>query len=171
MRPYALQSINTLSIVLVIMSPCHESAIGQCSGIVSSPSEASSCASYGISDVKVTTIDSHHQYSLGVLIDIGERNNPKARVAWERAKQSANQLGIERSEYYPLLAGIALFSDRRQVQPSPKPLAPLGYTISDLPLVEPRSHCNICCLTSAEERRVSTRQRRNPSHRARSLLR
>jgi outer membrane protein len=138
MRLYLLRSINTISLILLIVCLCHENATSQCSAIVSSPSAATSCASYAIPDKKVTSLDPQHQYSLAELVDIGEHNNPRTRIAWERAKQSAKALGVEQSEYYPLLTGIALFADSRVVVPFPRPLAPLGYTIADLSLVQPQ---------------------------------
>jgi len=120
------------------MSLCHDRAAGQCSGIVSNPNEASLCTSYAIPDSKVTTIDQQHRYSLAELIDIGERNNPKTRTVWERAKQQAKLLGIAKSEYFPVLAATALFAYQRVVEPFPKPLSPVGYSILDLPLVQPQ---------------------------------
>jgi outer membrane protein len=36
-----------------------------------------------------------------------------------------------------VLAGIATFADQRSIEPFPKPLAPLGYTIVEIPLVQP----------------------------------
>jgi outer membrane protein len=72
------------------------------------------------------------------LIDIGEHNNPKTRAAWERAQQQARTLGIERSDYFPVLAAAAVFADQRVVQPFPKPLSPLGYSVTDLPLIQPQ---------------------------------
>lgn len=131
-----IQRLNTICLLLFLFF-CHERATSQCSGIASSPSAALSCASHAIPDEKITAIDPHHQYSLSELIDIGEHNNPQTRIAWERAKQSANQLGMEKSEYYPLLAGAALFSDQRVINPFPEPLVPRGYTMVEVPLVEP----------------------------------
>ena len=133
-----IRRIDTKCLLLLILFLCHRSANSQCSGIASSPSAASSCASHAIPDEKITAIDPQHQYSLAELIDIGEHNNPHTRVAWELAKQRANQLGIEKSEYYPLLAGAALFADQRLINPFPEPLAPRGYTMVEIPLIEPQ---------------------------------
>jgi outer membrane protein TolC len=74
---------------------------------------------------------------LAELIDIAEHNNPRTRIAWERAKQKADQLGIERSAYYPILAGVATFAGQRSIEPFPKPLAPLGYITVEAALVQP----------------------------------
>jgi outer membrane protein len=126
----------TLPLLLVLLAG-DQGARSQCSGIVASPSAASSCASRSIPDDKVTSLDPQHQYSLAELIDIGERNNPQTRSAWERARQRAEQMGIEKSEYFPLLAGEALFADERQISPFPKPLVPRGYTTVEAPLIQP----------------------------------
>ncbi len=136
MPVYRSRSIKTLLVLL--MGLCHERAAGQCSGIASNPSAASLCAGHGIPDAKITAIDTQHRYSLAELIDVGERNNPQTRATWERAKQQAKQLGIERSEYFPVLAATALFGDQRVAEPFPKPLSPVGYTVVDLPLVQPQ---------------------------------
>jgi outer membrane protein len=82
-------------------------------------------------------MDPSKAYSLAELIDIAEHNNPRTRIAWERAKQKADQLGIERSAYYPILAGVATFAAQRIIEPFPKPLAPLGYLTVEIPLVQP----------------------------------
>ncbi|HTA68445.1 MAG TPA: TolC family protein [Bryobacteraceae bacterium] len=135
MRVHRSGIIKALSIVLVGLY--HERASGQCSGIVSNPSEASLCTSNAIPDAKVAAIDTQHRYSLAELIDVGERNNPQTRATWERAKQQAKLLGIERSEYFPVLAATVLFGDQRVAEPFPKPLSPVGYSVVDLPLVQP----------------------------------
>lgn len=136
MRAHLFRSINAILILLV--GVWHERAAAQCSGIVSNPTEASACASSAIPDPKITIIDRQHQYSLAELIDIGERNHPTTRVTWERAKQQAKLLGIEKSEYFPVLAATVLFADQRVAQPFPKPLSPVGYSVVDLPLVQPQ---------------------------------
>src|SRR5262245_53667599 len=117
MHEHRFRNIKTIPILLT--SLCHERAAAQCSGVVSNPNEASLCASFAIPDPKVTTIDWQHRYSLAELIDIGERNNPKTRTTWERTKQQAKLLGIEKSEYFPVLAATALFGYQRVAQPFP----------------------------------------------------
>ena len=82
------------------------------------------------------TIDANHAYTLAELIDIAEHNNPRTRVVWERAKQRAAALGIAKSAYYPILAGIAAAADERIIDPFPKPLAPDGYTMVMVPVVQ-----------------------------------
>jgi outer membrane protein len=138
MRLYALRKINSRSLLLIALSFFCEPGWTQCAGVVSSPSAASSCAARAIPDEKITKIDPQYPYSLAELIDIGEHNNPETRVAWEKAKQRANLLGVEKSAYYPILAGIAAFGDQRAINPFPEPLAPRGYTMIELPFVQPQ---------------------------------
>jgi outer membrane protein len=85
-------------------------AWSQCAGNVSKPREATDCTARGIPEALTATIEPRRPYSLAELIDIAEHNNPRTRIAWERAKQKADQLGIERSAYYPVLAGVATFA-------------------------------------------------------------
>jgi outer membrane protein TolC len=136
MRTHLLRGIK--AILILLLGVCHEQAVAQCTGIVSNPAEVSACATYAIPDPKVTIMDRQHQYSLAELIDIGERNHPTTRTTWEQAKQQAKRLGIEKSEYFPVLAASVLFADQRAAQPFPKPLSPEGYSVVDLPLVQPQ---------------------------------
>ena len=76
---------------------------GQCAAEVSTIANAASCTARSLPQATVTSIDPKHSYSLAELIDIAEHNNPGTRIVWERAKQSADQLGIERSAYYPVV--------------------------------------------------------------------
>ena len=113
------------------------SARAQCAGEVSTPRAAADCTAASIPATTSASLDPNHPYTLAELIDIAEHNNPQTRVVWERAKQRAAQLGIAKSAYYPVLAGIAAFADERIVNPFPKPLAPLGYTMVDVPVIQP----------------------------------
>src|SRR5262249_39518730 len=100
---------------------------GQCAGEVSTPASAVSCTARSLPQTTVTSLDPQHAYSLAELIDIAEHNHPVTRIAWERAKQRAEQLGIERSAYYPVLAAIATFAASRTIVPLPKALVPTGF--------------------------------------------
>ncbi len=111
--------------------------LGQCAGIASSPEKASECAAHAVPMTNVATIDPARPYGLAELIDIAEQNNPQTRIVWERAKQKADELGVAKSEYYPVLAGIAAFADQRIINPFPKPLAPRGYVMVEIPAVVP----------------------------------
>jgi hypothetical protein len=121
----------------VIIAMPVENGLAQCAAIASTPRAASDCATHELSDEIIATIDPKHSYSLAELIDIAERNNPRTRIVWEQAKQKARQLGIERSSYYPVLAAMATFGDQRIIDPFPKPLAPLGYTVDEIPPAQP----------------------------------
>ncbi|HLK64278.1 MAG TPA: TolC family protein [Bryobacteraceae bacterium] len=133
-----IQPIRNIVVVVGLVGACHQPAAAQCSSKAGTPAEASACASHAIPDSKVAVLERGHQYSLAELIDIGERNHPTTRATWERAKQQAKLLGIEKSEYFPVLAATALFADQRTAQPFPKPLSPVGYSVVDLPLIQPQ---------------------------------
>ena len=116
--------------------------LAQCAGTASTPRSASDCVAHALPGDKVATIDPKREYTLAELIDIAEHNNPRTRIFWERAKQRAEQLGVEKSAYYPVLAGVAVFGDERIISPFPKPLAPRGYTMVEVPLVQPEVTLN-----------------------------
>jgi outer membrane protein len=113
------------------------SSRGQCSAVASTPQAAADCAARAAPESKIASLDASHAYSLAELIDIGEHNNPTARIAWERAKQKAESLGIAKSEYFPVLAGIAAFGDSRSINPFPAALVSKGYTMVEAPFVQP----------------------------------
>jgi outer membrane protein len=58
-------------------------------------------------------IDASKTYSLPELIDLAESHNPETRLAWERARAQAADLGIARSELYPTLTAAALSETQR----------------------------------------------------------
>lgn len=57
--------------------------------------------------------DAGKTYSLPELINLAESHNPETRLAWERARAQAADLGIARSELYPTLAAAALSETQR----------------------------------------------------------
>ncbi len=122
---------------LLLLLQFAEQAAAQCAGNVSTPQSAADCMARATPQEKIAVLDPKHPYTLAELIDVAEHNNPRTRLSWERAKQSADRLGIERSAYYPVLAGVATFAGERIINPFPKPLAPLGYTLVRIPLVQP----------------------------------
>src|SRR6202166_343292 len=123
--------------LLLLFCSSREPGWSQCAGVASTPRAASDCAAHEIPAGKIATLDPAHAYSLAELVDIAEHNNPRTRVVWERAKQKAEQLGIAKSAYYPVLTGIATFADERLIEPFPKPLAPRGYIMVEAPVVQP----------------------------------
>jgi outer membrane protein len=108
-----------------------------CAAIAGSPAAAADCAARGTPAMTVAALDPNHTYTLTELIDLAEHNNPRTRIAWERAKQRAAELGVEKSAYFPLLLFQAIGGDERTISPFPKPLAPRGYTMVEVPLVQP----------------------------------
>jgi outer membrane protein len=128
------------SLVLLFFSAIlgpKEMCLAQCAGLASTPRAAADCVANSIPLDKVTAIDPNRSYTLAELIDIAEHNNPRTRIVWERAKQKADQLNIARSAYFPVLAAAAVFADERLINPFPKPLAPRGYVMVEVPTVEP----------------------------------
>jgi outer membrane protein len=123
--------------VVFLLSCLSRTGRSQCSGAASTPGAAADCAAHSVPQGTVAQLDTNHTYSLAELIDIAERNNPETRVAWERARQRAEELGIAKSSYYPLLAGQAAFADERIIEPFPEPLAPRGYVIVEVPAAVP----------------------------------
>lgn len=112
------------------------SATAQCVGVVAELSTAATCTAQTQPPPASATIDPARPYHLEELIDIAETNNPRARIAWEEAKQAADRVGIARSAYFPRLAGMALFGEERIINPFPKPLAPVGYVMVEIPDAE-----------------------------------
>jgi TolC family type I secretion outer membrane protein len=125
-----------LIFMLLLFSAGKERAIAQCQGMVESVATAATCTARYTAPLSHTEIDPQKPYRLEDLIDIAESNNPLTRIAWETAKQAADRLGIARSDYYPRLAALALFGDQRLIDPFPEPLAPRGYVMVEIPVVE-----------------------------------
>jgi outer membrane protein len=124
-----------LSLLLTISAA---RALGQCAGKVSSPAAVADCAAREIPREGRATLDPAHPYTLAELIDVAEHHNPSTRTIWERAKQKARELGLAKAAYYPELEGLAVFGDRRLIDPFPEPLAPRGYVTVELPIIEPQ---------------------------------
>ena len=112
-------------------------AQGQCPGKVSSPTAVSDCAARETPREGTAILDPVHPYTLAELIDVAEHHNPSTRTIWERAKQKARELDLAKSAYYPELEGLAVFGDERLINPFPKPLAPRGYVMVEVPKVQP----------------------------------
>lgn len=130
-------SLCLVSWLFIVWGCASLRGLGQCTGIATTPAAAADCAAHALPQDRAATIDPGHPYTLAELIDIAERNNPRTRILWERARQRAEALGVEKSAYYPVLAGVAAFGDQRIIEPFPKPLAPRGYTMVEVPVVQP----------------------------------
>jgi outer membrane protein len=131
-----IPSLNVLFLSLLLAFSAAR-ALGQCAGKVSSPAAVADCAARETPREGKAVLDPVHPYSLAELIDVAEHHNPSTRTIWERAKQKARELGLAKAAYYPELEGSAVFGDRRLINPFPKPLAPRGYVMVEVPIVEP----------------------------------
>jgi outer membrane protein len=130
----ALLNVLFFFLLLAFSAP---RAQGQCAGNVSSPAASADCAARETSREGTAILDPLHPYTLAELIDVAEHHNPATRIIWERAKQKARELGLAKSAYYPELDGLAVFGDQRLINPFPKPLAPRGYVLVEIPIVAP----------------------------------
>ena len=129
-------SANVVSLSLLLVFSAAR-GLGQCAGNVSSPAAAADCAARNTPVGGPAILDPLHPYTLAELIELAEDHNPATRAIWERAKQKARELGLARSAYYPKLDGLAAFGDERVINPFPKPLAPRGYVMVEIPVVRP----------------------------------
>ena len=129
-------SLNVLLLSLFLAFSAAR-VLGQCAGKVSSPAAVADCAAREIPHEGAAVLDPAHPYTLAELIDVAEHHNPGTRTIWERAKQKARELGLAKAAYYPDLDGLAVFGDERLVNPFPKPLAPRGYVMVEIPIVRP----------------------------------
>jgi outer membrane protein TolC len=130
------QSLNVL--LLSLFLPLSTARVlGQCAGRVSSPATVADCAARETPSEGKAILDPAHPYTLAELIDVAEHHNPNTRTIWERAKQKARELGLAKAAYYPELEGLAVFGDGRLINPFPKPLAPRGYVMVEVPIVRP----------------------------------
>jgi outer membrane protein TolC len=134
-RNRATSKVLLLSLLLFIFSLRETRA--QCAGNVSSPAAAADCVARKTPHEGPIVLDPAHSYTLAELIEIAEHHNPSTRIIWERAKQRAGELGLARSAYYPELEGLAVFGDQRLVEPFPEPIAPRGYIMVEVPIVQP----------------------------------
>jgi outer membrane protein len=121
----------------LLLAFCAAQALEQCAGKVSSPAAVAECAARETPRQGKAILDPAHPYTLAELIDVAEEHNPSTRVVWERAKQKADELGLAKSAYYPQLDGLAVLGDERLINPFPKPLAPRGYVMVEVPVVRP----------------------------------
>lgn len=128
--------LNIVFLSLVLGCPAARTQ-EQCAGNVSSPAAVADCAARETPREGTAILDPAHPYTLAELIDVAEHHNPGTRTIWERAKQKARELGLAKSAYYPELEGLAVFGDQRLINPFPKPLAPRGYVMVEIPIVEP----------------------------------
>jgi outer membrane protein TolC len=108
-----------------------------CAGTAQSPAASADCAAHNVPLATVAQLDASHIYTLTELIDLAEQSNPRTRIAWERARQRANELGIAKSAYLPVIVFQAIGGDQRTISPFPKALEPRGYNMVEIPIVQP----------------------------------
>jgi len=137
MRHFLRGANSCVSILLITVFLQVRAARGQCSGIATSPALAADCARRTVPVDREAVLDPAHVYSLAELIDIAELNNPQTHIAWERARQAADRLGIAKSAYFPVLSGLAAGGDSRAIEPFPEPLSVRGYNMIEAPVVVP----------------------------------
>jgi outer membrane protein len=87
-----------------------------------------------LTSVKEPEVDPSKNYELAELIDLAERINPETKAAWEGAKQAASAVGLEKSQYYPVLALRAAADDARE--PAPLPLTATKAAFMDVQVLE-----------------------------------
>jgi outer membrane protein TolC len=54
------------------------------------------------------------QLSLAQLVDVALRNNPRTREAWHFARAAAAEVGVQRSEFYPVVELDGTITRRRR---------------------------------------------------------
>ena len=148
------RAIPGLALLLLLAAGSPSPARAQCAGTVSTPRAAADCAAASIPQATTASLDPAHPYTLAELIDLAEHNNLRTRIVWERAKQRANQLGIARSAYYPLLAGIASVAGERIINPFPKPLAPDGFVMVTAAQIQPELKLQYLLFDGGRDARV-----------------
>lgn len=122
---------------IIFMAACHDSQLrSQCAGMIGTSSDTVRCLAVHAAPVTVAQLDPEKAYSLTALIDVAESNNPRTRIAWEQARQAAEHARIARSEYEPHLAGLAMMGNEKFINPFPRPLAPAGFTMVEMPSVD-----------------------------------
>lgn len=94
------------------------------------------CVEHNLPSAPGEELDPTHAYTLSELIDLAESSHPATRMAWLEARAAAERVGLARSEYLPHLAGMATFLNQKFINPFPKPYAPQGYTMVEMPVAE-----------------------------------
>lgn len=108
----------------------------QCPAVANDLVAMAHCVSHLSPEVSHHPVDVAHHYALSELIEMAEVSNPRTRIAWAQARAAAEREGLARSEYLPHLAGMATFLDQKIINPFPRPYAPQGYTMVEMPVAE-----------------------------------
>ena len=136
-HPRLIRGLVVMACSLLPIASLALRAQTSCAGNVGAPATAADCAAHSTPVASVATLDPNRNYSVGELIDIAEHNNPRTRIAWERAKQSANELGVAKSAYFPVILFRAIGGDQRTISSFPKAFEPQGTNMVEIPIVQP----------------------------------
>jgi outer membrane protein len=113
-------------------------AQSSCSGAALTPAAQAECAAKHVPVAAVAKLDPNRIYTVSELIDLAEQNNPRTRIAWERARQRASELGVAKSAYFPLLVFQAIGGDQKTLSPFPVALEARGYNSVTIPIIQPQ---------------------------------
>lgn len=81
--------------------------------------------------------DPDHLYNLAELIDLAQQANPDTRIAWEKSKQAAFDVGLSLASYLPQISADALLGYQHTAIPLPKFVTPTEKIIIDTAQVFP----------------------------------
>ena len=81
--------------------------------------------------------DPDHAYNLAELIDLAQQANPDTRIAWEKSKQAAFDVGLSLASYLPQISADALLGYQHTAIPLPKFVNPTEKIIIDTAQVFP----------------------------------
>jgi outer membrane protein len=81
--------------------------------------------------------DPDHMYNLAELIDLAQQANPETRIAWEKSKQAAFEVGLSLANYLPQISADALLGYQHTAIPLPKFVNPAEKIIIDTAQVFP----------------------------------
>lgn len=81
--------------------------------------------------------DPDHMYNLAELIDFAQQANPETRIAWEKSKQAAFDVGLSLASYLPQISAAALLGYQHTAIPLPKFVNPTEKIIIDTTQVFP----------------------------------
>jgi outer membrane protein TolC len=102
------------------------------------PAASADCAARHVPVATAAKLDPARAYNITELIDLAEQNNPRTRIAWERARQRANELGVAKSAYFPLLVFQVIGGDQKTISPFPVALEARGYNSVTIPIIQPQ---------------------------------
>lgn len=76
--------------------------------------QATSPLPYAQSNVQ---LDSNREYDLAALIDIAQRSNPSTRIAWEKARQAALDVGMVEATMLPIISADVIGAIQKNTTP------------------------------------------------------